>query len=109
MELVKPYNLLLPFRGHKLTVEIFAHVPGELPALLGNDTEHTALPAIRLYTRRLDKPSKMTHVDVTTKQVQAMLEGFLRVGTINGKAVEFRARGQGAQRRDSIHIKPIGA
>lgn len=109
MELVKPYNILMPFRGHKLTVEVFAHVPGELPALLGNDTTPTPLSTIRLYTRRLDKPSKMTHVDVTTTQVQAMLDGFLRVGTIGGKAVEFRARGQGAQRRDSIHIKPIGA
>lgn len=109
MELVKPYNVLMPFRGHKLTVEVFAHVPGELPALLGDATEPTPLPTIRLYTRRLDKPSKMTHVDVTTKQVQAMLDGFLRVGTIGGKAVEFRARGQGPQRRDSIHIKPIGA
>jgi len=108
MELVKPYNILMPFRGHKLTVEVFAHSSGELPAMLGKDTAPTPLPTIRLYTRRLDKPSKMTHVDITTTQVQAMLDGFLRLGTIGGKAVEFRSRGQGPTRRDSVHIRPIG-
>ena len=108
MELAKPYNLLMPFRGHKLSVEVLAHSSGELPSQLEKDAAPVPLPATRLYTRRLDKPSRMSYVDVTTKQVQAMLDGFLRLGTIGGKAITFRSRGQGPNRRDSIHIRPIG-
>lgn len=108
MELVKPYNLLMPYRGHSLTVQVLAHTRGELMANLEKDAAPTPLTAIRLHTRRLDKASKMVHVDITSTQVHAMLDGFLRLGTIHGKAVEFRSRGIGAIRRDSVHLKPMG-
>lgn len=108
MELVKPYNLLMPYRGHSLTVEVLAHTRGELMANLQQGQPPTPLTAIRLHTTRLDKASKMVHVDITSTQVHAMLDGFLRLGTIHGKAVEFRSRGIGAMRRDSLHLKPKG-
>lgn len=109
MELVKPYNLLMPYRGHSLTVQVYASTAGELNAVLEKGAAPTPLPAIRLYTRRLDKASKMQYVDVTSKQVHAMLDGFLKLGTIHGKAVEFRSRGVGPMRRDSLHIRPVSA
>lgn len=106
-QLAKPFNLLMPFRGHKLTVEVQAQTTGELPAMMPGATEPKLLPTTRLFTRRLDKVSPAAYVDVTCSQPQAMLEGFLRSGALIGKAVTFRATGRGPMRRDTIHIKPM--
>ena len=106
-QLAKPFNLLMPFKGHRLTVEVQAHVSGELPALMKGTTEPKLLPTIRLFTRRLDKTTPAAYVDVTCSQPQAMLEGFLRTGSLIGKAVTFRASGRGPTRRDTIHIARI--
>jgi hypothetical protein len=107
-QLAKPFNLLMPFRGHKLTVQVQSQVSGELPAMMKGATEPKMLPTIRLFTRRLDKQTPAAYVDVTCTQPQAMLEGFLRSGSLIGKAVTFRASGKGPTRRDTIHIKRIG-
>ncbi len=107
-QLAKPFNLLMPFRRHKLTVEVLAQVNGELPAMMKGATEPKLLPTIRLFTRRLDKVSPAAYVDVTCTQPQAMLEGFLRSGALIGKAVTFRATGRGPTRRDTIHIARLG-
>lgn len=103
-QLARPFNLLMPFKGHRVTVEVQAHVSGELPAMMKGATEPKLLPTIRLFTRRLDKQSPAAYVDVTCSQPQAMLEGFLRSGVLIGKAVTFRASGRGPTRRDTIHI-----
>lgn len=107
-QLTRPFNILMPFKGHSLTVEVQAHVTGALPAMMKGATEPKLLPTTRLFTRRLDKPSPAAWIDVTCSQPQAMLEGFLRTGSLVGKAVTFRAAGRGATRRDSIHIKRLG-
>jgi len=106
-QLARPFNLLMPFKGHKLTVEVQAHVAGELPAMMKGATEPKHLPTTRLFTRRLDKSTPAAYVDVTCSQPQAMLEGFLRTGSLIGKAVTFRASGRGPTRRDTIHIKRV--
>jgi hypothetical protein len=106
-QLAKPFNLLMPFKGHSLTVAVQAHVSGELPAMMKGATEPKLLPTIRLFTRRLDKTTPAAYVDVTCSQPQAMLEGFLRSGALIGKAVTFRASGRGPTRRDTIHIKRL--
>lgn len=103
-QLAKPFNLLMPFKGHKLTVEVQAHVAGHLPAMMKGATDPKLIPTTRLFTRRLDKVTPAAYVDVTCSQPQAMLEGFLRTGSLIGKAVTFRASGRGPTRRDTIHI-----
>jgi len=106
--LAKPFNLLMPFKGHQLTVHIRQHTVGELPAMMKDATEPKMLPAIRLFTRRLDKQTPATYVDVTCSQPQAMLDGFLKNGVLGGRAVTFRASGRGATRRDTIHMRRLG-
>lgn len=106
-QLARPFNLLMPFKGHSLTVEVQGHASGELPAMMKGATDPKLIPTIRLFTRRLDKPSPAAWVDVTCSQPQAMLEGFLRTGSLIGKSVTFRAAGRGATRRDTIHIKRL--
>ena len=103
-ELTKPFNLLMPFKGHRLTVEVHQHSTGDLPAMMKGASEAKLIPTVRLFTRRLDKQSPATHVDVTCSQPQAMLEGFLQNGRLVGRAVTFRASGRGPTRRDTIHI-----
>lgn len=103
-DLLKPFNILMPFKGHKLTVEVQQHTAGELPAMMKGATEPKPIPTVRLFTRRLDKLSPATHVDVTCSQPQAMLEGFLQTGRLIGRAVTFRASGRGRTRRDTIYI-----
>lgn len=102
--LAKPYNLLMPFKGHRLTVEVQQHTAGELLAMMKGAAEPKPIPTVRLFTRRIDKQSPAVHVDVTCAQPQAMLEGFLQTGRLIGRAVTFRASGRGRTRRDTIHI-----
>lgn len=102
--LAKPYNLLMPFKGHRLTVEVQQHTAGELPAQIKGETDPKLIPTVRLFTRRIDKQSPAVHVDVTCSQPQSMLEGFLQTGRLIGRAVTFRASGRGRTRRDTIHI-----
>ncbi len=108
LKLAKPFNLLMPFKGHTITVEIRQHTVGELPAMMKGATEHKMLQTTRLFTRRLDKPTPATYVDVTCSQPQAMLEGFLKNGSLVGRAVTFRASGRGPTRRDTIHMRRLG-
>jgi hypothetical protein len=103
-ELTKPFNLLMPFKGHRLTVEVQQHAQGELPAMMKGAGEPKLLPTVRLFTRRLDKTSPASYVDVTCSQPQAMLHGFLQNGALIGRAVTFWATGRGPTRRDTIHI-----
>lgn len=109
IELAKPFNLLMPFKGHKLTVEVRQHTTGDLPAMMKGATEPKMIPTTRLFTRRLDKPTPANYVDVTCSQPRAMLEGFLQNGVLVGRAITFRASGRGPTRRDTIHIKRLGA
>lgn len=109
MELARPYNLLMPFRGHRLVVQVHGALEGELPAVVELGAPPKPLPTTRLFTTRIDKRSKRTYTDVTTAQARAMLAPMLESGMLVGKAVEFRSRGRGATRRDSIHIAPLQA
>lgn len=107
IELPRPLNLLMPFRGHRITVQVHSHVPGEITVAAGENGAPKTIACTRLFTTRLDKDSPAMHVDVTSQQPAAMLEGFLMSGAHVGKAITFRARGRGPRRRDTIHIKPI--
>ncbi|HSM78191.1 MAG TPA: hypothetical protein VLT57_11215 [Bryobacteraceae bacterium] len=106
MELPKPINLLMPFRGHKTTRTVYGVVEGEIAARLEEGADPTMLPTTRLLGPRADKPSPLLHQDVTNAQARAMLDGFIQLGAIYGRSIEFKARGRGKRRRDQVHILP---
>lgn len=107
MEFSKPINLLMPFKGHRIVVRIHGHLDGTIAAQAGPGGELKAIPTRRLFTSRVDKPSRYSHVDVTCTKPSAMLDGWLKTGAITQNEVEFRACGRGPTRRDTIHLRRI--
>ena len=108
MEFSRPINLLMPFRGHRIVVRIHGHLDGEIQAKAGTDGKLKAVATRRIFTSRVDKPSRFSHVDVTCTKPAAMLDGWLKTGAITQHEVEFRACGRGPTRRDTLHFTRIG-
>lgn len=109
MLLAKPYRLVMPFRNHSFSIEIQGAVEGEIQADVNGDGQLETIPCVRVFGRRLDKPSRIAYWDITCRQPSTMLEAFLRSGSLIGKSVTFSVIGRGAMRRDTITIKAIGA
>jgi hypothetical protein len=105
--LVKPYHPIVPLKGYKWSLEIHGSLEGHILADVNKDGNLVEIPTLRIFGRRLDKYSANRYWDVTTSQLSAMLEAFLRVGALVGKSVTFSTVGKGRTRRDTISIGPI--
>ena len=62
---------------------------------------------MRLMWRPISDPALPLYCDVTSSQVNAMLEGFLHTAIIRGQRLAWRSRGFGVHRRDTIHLRPL--
>jgi hypothetical protein len=79
----------------------------EVPPIAGLGIGEVARPGVRLLTMPLTQSPPFYTIDITSTQVQAMLEGFLGTGAGIGKILSWRARGFGSLRKDTIRIRPM--
>lgn len=91
----------------KGAVEILAHHEIAVPPLGGETETSPARAATRLLVRPLEGGDLPWHIDVTSTQAQAMLEGFLATGNHVGLRLGWKSRGFGVRRKDTIHLRPL--
>jgi len=88
-------------------VQVLAHHPIDVPPLNSQPPYENARAGVRLLVRPVGSSPDVYTVDVTSTQVQAMLEGFLRTGNHVAQRLSWRSRGYGVRRKDTIHLRPL--
>lgn len=86
---------------------MLAHHAVEVPPLAGETNVSPARPGVRLMWRPITPTDLPLYCDVTSDQVNAMLEGFVHTAIIRGQRLGWSARGFGVHRRDTLHLRPL--
>src|SRR5215472_15572738 len=108
--LAKPYSYLFRKGGRRagsgLLFRIFAYQEGSAvitPKATGLATE---IPVLRLFIERLDKRSPVRYYDVSSRQVQAQLFGYLQSHTFIGRTFAVDAHGFKPSKQFSLRVTP---
>ena len=111
--LAKPYNYLFRKGGRRagsgLLFRIFAYQEGSAvitPKATGQATE---IPVVRLFIQRLDRPSPVRYYDISSRQVQAQLFGYLLSHTFIGRTFAVDAHGFKPSKQFSLRVTPDAA
>lgn len=90
-------------------VEVVGHHAIEVPPLGESYPHPDSRTGIRLYVRPLESEPASPVLDVTSTAVMAMLDGFLATGHHVGKRLEWRSRGFGSRRRDTLILSRVAS
>jgi len=108
--LPKPYNYLFRKGGRRagsgLLFRIFAWQEGAAiitPKATGQPIE---IPVTRLFVERLDKRSPVRYYDISSRQVQAQLFGYLQSHTFIGRTFAVDAHGFKPSKQFSLRVMP---
>lgn len=111
--LPRPLNFL--FRkggaraGSSLLFRIFAWQEGSAvitPKATGQAIE---IPVTRIFIQRLDRPSPVRYYDISSRQVQAQLFGYLQSHTFIGRTFALDAHGYKPSKQFSLRVMPEAA
>ena len=87
--------------------QVLGHHPTEVAPLGAATPPAETRSGLRLLVRPITPTDMPWAIDITSTQVQAMLEGFLRSGIHLQQRLGWRSRGFGVHRRDTIHLRPL--
>ena len=111
--LPRPYNYL--FRkggsraGSSLLFRIFAWQEGQATIIPKATGQPIDIPIVRLFVQRLDKPSPVRYYDISSRQVQAQLFGYLQSHTFIGRTFALDAHGYKPSKQFSLRVMPEAA
>lgn len=111
--LPRPYNYLFRRGGRRavssLSFRIIAYREGVAtitPKATGLPIE---IPVTRVYIERLDRPSPARYYDISSRQVQAQLFGYLATGNYIGRTFSVDAYGVKPSKQFALRSTPPSA
>jgi hypothetical protein len=111
--LPKPFNYL--FRkggaraGRSLRFAIVAYQEGVASIVPKSSGQAVEIPVVRLHIQRLDRPSPARYYDISSRQVQAQLWGYLTTRAFVGRQFTVDAHGFKPSKQFSLRVEPLGS
>jgi hypothetical protein len=109
--LPKPFNYLFRKGGHRagrgLRFAILAYLEGVATISPKTSGEAIEIPVTRLYIQRLDRPSPARYYDISSRQVQAQLSGYLSTRAFVGRQFTVEAHGYKPSKQFSLRVMPL--
>ena len=109
--LPKPFNYLFRKGGRRagkgLRFAILAYQEGT--ATISPKTAATPIEILvtRIYIQRLDRPSPARYYDISSRQVQAQLSGYLQTRAFVGRQFTVDAHGYKPSKQFSLRVEPL--
>jgi hypothetical protein len=111
--LPKPYNYLFRKGGYRagssLVFRILAWQEGQATITPKATGQPIDIPVYRLFMQRLDRPSPARYYDISSRQVQAQLFGYLFSHTFIGRVFAVDAHGYKPSKQFSVRVMPESA
>jgi hypothetical protein len=111
--LPKPFNYLFRKGGRRagvgLRFAILAYQEGVATISPKSSAVPIEIPVTRIYIQRLDRPSPARYYDISSKQVQAQLSGYLSTRAFVGRQFTVDAHGFKPSKQFSLGVAPLGS
>jgi len=108
--LPKPFNYLFRKGGRRagrgLLFTILAYQEGQAIISPKTSGEAIEIPVTRIYIQRLDRPSPARYYDISSRQVQAQLWGYLSTRAYVGRTFTVDAHGYKPSKQFSLRVMP---
>ena len=110
-ELLAPYNYLHR-RGGKAggvgpRFQIYAWAQGTAVFTPKGEPTPIEAPIVRIWIRRLDKPSPVPYYDISSSRLQAQLLPYLTTQSYTGKEFSIRSVGYKPHKTLGLSVKPL--
>lgn len=108
--LPKPFNYLFRKGGRRagrgLLFAIIAWQEGAATISPKTSGEAITIPVTRIHIQRLDRPSPARYYDISSRQVQAQLFGYLSTQSYAGRTFTVDAHGYKPSKQFSLRVMP---